>query len=262
LLLASRQLSELADSTLEVIALGGEAFTVADLRSLWSRVPALRVFNRYGPTETTIAVTNVELTPGMVEGGRITIGRPHPGVSFVLVDEEGQVVDEANRTAELYVGGVQLMDGYWADPVLTQEVLRSDVVSGMTLYRTGDLVYRDESDNYFYVDRADRVVKRSGVRISLVELSSLISQIDGVVSAACVTFDWDGGLGIVAFVVTDVELTDVEVRRAARELIPENMLPDRIERVATMPLNRSNQLDETRLLAEAGLRPLRPISAK
>jgi len=39
---------------------------------------ALRVFNRYGPTETTIAVTNVELTPAMIESGTVTIGRPHP----------------------------------------------------------------------------------------------------------------------------------------------------------------------------------------
>ena len=54
-----------------LVALGGEAMSVTDLRSLWSKVPALRVFNRYGPTETTIAVTNVELTPAMIEGGTV-----------------------------------------------------------------------------------------------------------------------------------------------------------------------------------------------
>jgi acyl-coenzyme A synthetase/AMP-(fatty) acid ligase len=261
LLLASPQISSLADSTLEIIALGGEACTVADLRALWSYAPTIRVFNRYGPTETTIAVTNVELTPAMIKDDTVTMGHPHPGVTFVLVDEEGRVVEEAHRTGELYIGGDQLMDGYVGAPVLTKEVMRVDVVPGETLYRTGDLVYRDDDDNYVYVDRTDRVVKRSGVRISLVELGASMSTLPGVVAATCLTFDREGEIGIAAFVVTDEERMALELRRAASQLIPESMLPDLINVVTAMPLNKSNQLDESKLLSEAGLRPFRPASA-
>lgn len=256
LLLASPQMSSLNDSTLKVIALGGEAITVTDLRMLWSRVPNLRVFNRYGPTETTIAVTHVELTPDVIERDAVPMGRPHPGVSFFLFDEDGRVIEDSDRVGELYVGGVQLMTGYWGNPELTRAVMRRDLVPGQTLYRTGDLVYRDETGNYVYVDRTDRVVKRSGVRISLVELSTSMSKLDGVTAAACVTFDREGELGIVAFVDTDAELSVLDLRRAASKLIPENMLPDRFESVSAMPLNKSNQLDEQRLLSEAGLRPV------
>jgi amino acid adenylation domain-containing protein len=254
LLLASPQFSILQDSTLKVIALGGEAIAVADLRTLWSKTPAIRVFNRYGPTETTISVTNVELTPDMIEHGTVTIGRPHPGITFVLVDDERDIIDTSHRTGELYIGGVQLMDGYWADSDLTESVMRRDVVLGHTLYRTGDLVYRDDDGSYVYVDRADRVVKRSGVRISLIELSSTMSQLEHVTAAACLTFDQEGDLGIVAFVVVDTELP-VDIRRASITVLPANMLPDRIELVAEMPLNSSNTLDESGLLATAGLRP-------
>ena len=260
LLLASRQILDLRNSTLQTIALGGEATSVEDLRSLWSQAPAIRVFNRYGPTEATIAVTNMELTPDMIDGGTVPFGSPHPGVSFVLVDDDGRIIEEANRTGELYIGGAQLMHGYWADPLLTGEVMRSDIVPNQILYRTGDLVYRDEFDHYVYVDRVDRVVKRSGVRISLVELSALMNKVDGVESAACIIFDHGGELGIVAFVTTEKEISAIELRRAARQIIPENMLPDRIERITTMPLNRSNQLDENQLLSTAGLQTYRPAS--
>jgi len=262
LLLASPQMVALRDSTLEILAFGGEACSASDLRALWSYAPAIRVFNRYGPTETTIAVTNVELTPDTIDDGRVTIGRPHPGVFFVLVDEHGRVIEAPNLAGELYIGGVQLMDGYWADPDLTREVMRDDLVPGETLYRTGDLVFRDERDNYVYVDRADRVVKRSGVRVSLVELSASMSKLGNVDAAACLTFDREGELGIVAFVATKAHLSTLDLRLAASELIPENMLPDRIEFVTSMPLNRSNMLDESRLLSEAGLRPFRPSSAQ
>jgi acyl-coenzyme A synthetase/AMP-(fatty) acid ligase len=261
-LLASPQVSNLSNSTLEMIALGGEAISVTDLRAFWARLPSIRVFNRYGPTETTIAVTNVELTPDMIEGGTVTIGRPHPGVSFVLVDDHERVIEAAYQTGELYIGGDQLMDGYWANPQLTSHVMRSDLVPEVKLYRSGDLVYHDEDGNYVYVDRTDRVIKRSGVRISLVELSASMNKIDDVVAAACLTFDRDGELGIVAFVISEVELSAIEARRAASQLIPETMLPDRIEFVTSMPLNTSNQLDEPRLLAAAGLRPFRPITAR
>jgi amino acid adenylation domain-containing protein len=262
LLLASPQMSNLSKSTLATIALGGEAIAVGDLRDLWSKVPAMRVFNRYGPTETTIAVTNAELTPNMIEGGIVTIGHPHLGVTFTLVDEDGSVVESTNQVGELYIGGTQLMDGYWADPDLTAMVLRRDIVRGQTLYRTGDLVYRDDDGDYVYVDRADRVVKRSGVRISLLELSSSISNLNRVSAASCVVFDREGELGIVAFIVADEGVTAVDLRRAAMAVLPANMLPDQIELIAAMPLNRSNALDEAGLLSLSGLHPFRPASKR
>src|ERR1700722_18668935 len=124
------------------------------------------------------------------------MGEPHPGTSFHLVGENGRIVDEADRVGELYISGLQLMHGYWGAQTLTDEVLRTDVVPGLTVYRTGDLVYRDERGRYVYVDRADRVVKRSGVRISLVELTEAMRNLAGVSAAACVMFDNQGELGI------------------------------------------------------------------
>jgi D-alanine--poly(phosphoribitol) ligase subunit 1 len=177
-------------------------------------------------------------------------------VSFFLIDESGNLVEEADRVGELYIGGAQLMDGYWGAPVLTQEVLRSDVVPGSTVYRTGDLVFRDKSGSYVYVDRADRVIKRSGVRISLIELSEAMRSLAGVAVAACVTFDDEGELGIVAFVVAEAAVSVPELRRAARERLPETMLPNRIELVQELPMTKSSKLDERLLLTEAGLRPL------
>jgi acyl-coenzyme A synthetase/AMP-(fatty) acid ligase len=152
------------------------------------------------------------------------------------------------------------MDGYWGAPALTKEVMRTDVVPGETVYRTGDLVYRDKNGSYVYVDRADRVIKRSGVRISLVELSEIMRSLVGVTGAACMTFDNEGELGIVAFVVTSGAASALDLRRAALKQIPESMMPNRIELVEAFPLNKSNKLDERLLLLEAGLRSLSPAA--
>ena len=105
LLLASALMETLAESHLHVVALGGEASSPADIRALWAAAPDLEVFNRYGPTETTIAVTHVKVTPADLAAGTVPIGQPHPGVTFHLVDDEGRVVETPDQVGELYIGG-------------------------------------------------------------------------------------------------------------------------------------------------------------
>jgi acyl-coenzyme A synthetase/AMP-(fatty) acid ligase len=84
-----------------------------------------------------------------------------------------------------------------------------------------------------------------------------LNQLDHVTAAACLTFDHDGELGIVAFVTLNTALSALELRRAAHSVLPANMVPDRFEVVDAMPLNRSNALDESGLRERAGLRPFR-----
>ncbi len=261
LLLASPQMDELQGSTLQVIALGGEASALADIRALWAAAPQLRVFNRYGPTETTIAVTHLELTGELVADGTVPLGRPHPGVTFHLVDDRGHLVDQADQVGELYIGGSQLMTGYWGAPALTERVMRTDVVGGETVYRTGDLAYRNQQGDYVYVERADRVIKRSGVRISLLEVAEAVRNLPGVADAACVVFDNGGEVGIAAFVVTERPVPALQLRQGASRRLPDSMLPDRIELVSELPLTTSSKLDERRLLGEAGLHgPAGPLA--
>ncbi|HEY7049814.1 MAG TPA: amino acid adenylation domain-containing protein [Jatrophihabitantaceae bacterium] len=255
LLLPSKELAGLADTELRILPLGGEACSPSDVALLWEAAPQLRVFNRYGPTETTIAVSHFEITPDVIAGGgAVPIGQPHPGSSFHLIDGDGGLIDEPDHVGELYIGGEQLMAGYWGAPDLTAQVLRTDVIPGQTLYRTGDLVRRDHTGNYIYVDRADRVVKRNAVRISLVELGEVVRGLPGVTAATCVAFDNDGDLGIAAFVVGATPSTPAELRRATGERLPATMLPDSFHVVDALPMTSSNKVDERRLLADAGLR--------
>jgi acyl-CoA synthetase (AMP-forming)/AMP-acid ligase II len=254
LLLASPAVSKLASSSLAVVALGGEACSASDVEALWAVMPGLKVFNRYGPTETTIAVTHFELDRNsLAHGGAVPIGRPHPDVTFYLVDTTGTLVDGSGAVGELYIGGAQLMEGYWADPELTDEVIRSDIVAGQRLYRTGDLVYRDEHGNYIYVDRADKVIKRQGVRISLVEVAEALRNLAGISAATCAAYDNAGHPGIAAFVVATTPLGPLDIRKAASASLPSTMLPDIIEVVDSLPLTSSGKVDDRSLLRAAGL---------
>jgi len=250
-----------------MVAVGGEALSGPDVAALWERVPQVRVFNRYGPTETTITVTNHRVSEADTAWAVVPIGAPHGGVIFRLLDEQGALVEGRETPGELYIGGDQLMDGYLGAPELTAEVLRDDFVVGETLYRTGDVVYRDAAGDYCYVDRADRVVKRNGVRISLVELTHALRTVPGVGAATCTTYAGpDGGTGIVGFVVVDADAAPRAggagqgaagatqwIDAGIRQVLPATMVPDRIEVVDHLPMTSSGKVDERSLLASAGL---------
>jgi amino acid adenylation domain-containing protein len=267
LLLTDPRLSRLAESALSLVAVGGEALLGPDVAALWERVPQVRVFNRYGPTETTIMVTHHRVSEADTDRAVVPIGTPHDGVTFRLLDGQGALIDAPETPGELYIGGDQLMEGYLGAPELTAAVLRDDFVAGETLYRTGDLVYRDAAGDYCYVDRADRVIKRSGVRISLVELTHALCTVPGVEAATATTYARpDGGSGIVGFVVVDGTAAPRAgaagtgeagatrwIDAGIRQVLPVTMLPDRIEVVDRLPMTSSGKVDERSLLASAGL---------
>ena len=254
LLLSSPLLSDLSSSSLRSLVLGGEACVSADLELLWSAMPELRIFNRYGPTETTIAVTTFEVTPEVVKHRPLVpIGPPHPGVVFRIMDADGVEIEQAGEPGELYVGGTQLMAGYWKDPVLTKAVLRTDVITGEKLYKTGDLVFRDSRGNYTYLDRLDRVVKRSAVRISLLEVELALRTLSGVSGAVCVPFNRSGRLGIAAFVTIDRAVSELAIRRQALEWLSPTMIPDVVRVIESFPMTSASKVDAQALLATVGL---------
>jgi len=254
LLLSSRELSSLSATRLGTLGLGGEAVSVADLESLWSLVPGLRVFNRYGPMEATIAVTTFEVTPEVLSrGALVPVGQPHAGVVFRLVDADGNLVERPGEVGELYIGGTQLMAGYWRDPDLTAETVRTDVVPGERLFRTRDLMYRDDWGEYVYLDRTDRVVNRKAVRISLAEIANTLRSLPEVSAAVCLPFEQTGQVAIAAFVTCAAPMSALELRREALTHLPSTMLPDVFKIVDAIPMSSAGKVDERALLIGAGL---------
>jgi D-alanine--poly(phosphoribitol) ligase subunit 1 len=255
LLVSSRHLSKLHGTSLSTLLLGGEQCSVPDIRKLKAVTLNTRVYNRYGPTEATIAVTTHEVTTEDLESGWVPLGRPHEGVEFFLVGADRELISNAGEDGELYIAGEQLMSRYWGDNEATRRVLRSDVVPGKVLYKTGDLVRQNHRGDYLYRGRLDDVIKRNGVRLSLTEICHAIQQAKGVRGATCVLMDLGGRAGIAAFVEAGPEVTGLGLLEVARQLLPANALPDEVFVVSTFPLTGQGKLDHRRLLSEAGRRP-------
>lgn len=145
---------------------------IEEVRRSWG----ITVRDGYGQTETTAQVGN---TPGqpVVPG---SMGRPLPGYEVVLLDGDGEVVEEGEICVRLDPRPAGLMAAYRDDERLSREVLRHGA------YHTGDVARLDPSGSITYVGRSDDVFKASDYRISPFELESILIEHPAVVEAAVV----------------------------------------------------------------------------
>jgi amino acid adenylation domain-containing protein len=205
---------------LRSLVVGSERVS-ADLVRAWAG--RSRMFNAYGPTETSVLATTMRCSPD--EAGAPPIGAPLGNVRV-------QVLDRAFNPApvgvpgELYVGGVGLARGYVGRAELTAERFVADPFAGdgSRLYRTGDVVRWRGDGVLEFVGRADEQVKVRGFRIEPAEIEHVLLA-HPQVSAAVVLAD---GQHLVAYVVPVDAAVGVPAVEAQRAYVPERLTEDKI----------------------------------
>jgi acetyl-CoA synthetase len=138
----------------------------------------LKLYEAYGQTElTVVAGTFPWMTP---KPG--SMGMAAPGYDLDLVDADGRSC-EVGEEGQLVVRTdimrpLGMFDGYYRDAELTRKVWHDDI------YYTGDMAWRDEDGYYWFVGRADDVIKSSGYRIGPFEVESALLEHPAVLECA------------------------------------------------------------------------------
>ena len=144
----------------------------------WKELTGHELREIFGQTELCVTVGTfpwMKVCPG-------SMGKPSPQFDVDIVDEEGkscaagQVGEIVVRTQ--YETPVGMFLGYYRDEEGTRAVWHDG------MYHTRDLAWRDEWGYYWYVGRADDVIKSSGYRIGPFEVESALMEHDAVVETA------------------------------------------------------------------------------
>jgi len=210
-----------------------------------------RVWNLYGPTETTIWATFDRVLPGEP----ITIGRALPGVATYVLDEKGARVAPGTR-GELFIGGHGVARGYLNRPELSAERFVADPfagVPGARMYRTGDVASVRDDGRIDFFGRSDFQVKVRGYRIELGEIEAALEARDEIRSAvvAVRADDESGESALVAYVTVRpyADVTSSKLRRELLHTLPAYMIPDAVVVLDTLPVNANGKIDRTNLPA-------------
>ena len=138
----------------------------------------IKLKEAFGQTELTVVLSITKWT----EAKPGSMGKPSPGYDIDLLDdagnscqigEEGQIVIRTDKRKPAGMFG-----GYYRDTALTNKVWHDNV------YYTGDMAWRDEEGYFWFVGRADDVIKSSGYRIGPFEVESALVEHPAVLECA------------------------------------------------------------------------------
>ncbi|MDT5268373.1 MAG: hypothetical protein QOH49_559 [Acidobacteriota bacterium] len=244
--------------SLRAVTVGAEACP-PDLVGRHQHVlPRARLFNEYGPTETTIYCAAYECGAGDADRGSLPIGRPAAGARLYVLDDLLQPVP-AGVKGQLYVGGRGVARGYLNRPDLTAAAFVPDSFSaepGARLYQTGDVARWLADGQLEFLGRADEQVKVRGFRVEPGEVETALRACEGVRDVAVAAReDVPGERRLVAYVVAGEgpRPTTVELREQLRARLPEYMVPGAFVFLDELPLTLAGKVNRRALPApEAG----------
>ena len=189
-----------------------------------------------------------------------SMGRPLPGIDAAIVRKVGddgvEVIEEPDVQGELALrpGWPSMFRGYWGEPERYQKCFRGG------FYLTGDLAKRDRDGYFWFVGRADDVIKTSGHLVGPFEVESVLMEHEAVAEAGVIGKPDPVAMEVVkAFVsLKDGYEPTPELRREllafARTRLGAVVAPKEIDFRPTLPKTRSGKIMRRLLRArELGL---------
>lgn len=234
-------LSKFDMSKLKHCSIAGEPLN-PEVYNQWLKATGLKLMEGYGQTELTVTIATfpwLEPKPG-------SMGKPAPGYDVDLLDENGnscEVGEEGQIVIRTHNGKTfGMFDGYYRDKELTEKVWHDD------LYYTGDMAWRDEDGYYWFVGRADDLIKSSGYRIGPFEVESALVEHPAVLECAITAVpDPVRGQIVKATVVLAKNYTAsqdlvVELQEHVKKVTAPYKYPRIIEFVAELPKTISGKI--------------------
>lgn len=228
----------------------GEILTNTTVEKIQYEFPEAVVVNTYGPTESTVCVTEVVVDKNISgKYSPIPVGVAKKGTWIYVVDEEGNMLPDGKQ-GEIIIVGDTVSAGYYKDEGQTEKVFGIKNINGKDyrLYRTGDKGYL-ENGQLFYCGRLDYQIKLHGYRIELEDIENNIIKVGGVKKAVVIPKTENGkAKSLTAYIEYEEEIesefkTAQKVRNELKQFVPEYMVPKRIKIIESIPLTMNGKVD-------------------
>jgi amino acid adenylation domain-containing protein len=164
---------------LRLVLLSGDWIPVGLADAVRNRQPDARVISLGGATESSIWSIFYPIGEVPRTWVRIPYGKPLANQTLHVFDERLEPCP-VWTAGEIFIGGVGVARGYWADPRRTAERFIIHPVTFERLYCTGDIGRYLPGGDIEFLGRRDSQVKINGYRIELGEITAALERQPGV----------------------------------------------------------------------------------
>ncbi|NOU52057.1 amino acid adenylation domain-containing protein [Pseudoalteromonas sp. JBTF-M23] len=242
-----------AFSHIRALMLAGEKLRPELADRVYALAPEkLKLYNLYGPTETTLArfcypVPRLPLNALKALGATIPVGKPIADSSFLLKQNEHEKENQALRQGEVVIKSQYCSAGYW-DAEHLKAVAFADSFEQME-YATGDQGELNCHGDLVILGRLDKQIKINGQRVELAEIELAYERL-AEVQKAVVTYHQNaqGAQHIYAHLIAPQALELDQLHSQLAEQLPAYMIPSKVFQHARFELLPNGKSDRMLLL--------------
>ncbi len=225
-----------AFANLKAICIGAEPFPQGLYEKMRQFGIKGRIYNSYGPSETTVTVTIDHMTDE-----NISIGKPVGNTEIRILDTFG---NELPRFApgEITVVGKSVGSGYMnLDDVTAEKFIAFE---GAEAYKSGDIGLWNGRDKIECKGRRDNQVKLRGLRIELDEIEKVMTLFDGIDRSVVLVKENESGQYLCGYYTADAELFSDELTSFMKTKLTDYMIPGVFVYMEKFPMTANGKIDK------------------
>lgn len=242
---------------LKIFLFCGEELTKKTAENLLTRFPNAAIYNTYGPTEATVAISSIRINQQLLAHyEKLPIGYVKQDTT-VSIAQDGRPAP-LGEVGEIIISGPGVSKGYLNNPEKTAAAFFEK--DGVPSYRTGDAGSLTKDGLLLYEGRIDQQIKLHGYRIELGDIQNNLLK-DTRIKQAVVIPKYQGSKvqQLVAFIVLednnvqpDFKLTK-SIKEELAHFVMDYMIPQKFHYVEFLPQTVNGKIDRKKLSAEVNL---------
>lgn len=234
--------------TLRTAWFAGEVFPTKQFNYWKKHLPLVKFVNLYGPIEITLDCTYFIVERQIEDNEPIPIGYPCRNTDVLILNDKNEIASD-NQEGELCVRGTSLAMGYYNNPTKTSDVFVQNPLNSSypeILYRTGDVVFKNDRGEIIFKGRKDSLVKHMGYRIELGEIEHVIINTLKLVENGCIVYN-PVKKEITLFYESQNNISIAEMKKTIGEVFPKYMIPTVFYQMDQLPRNANGKIDRLQL---------------
>ena len=234
-------------SNLKQIISGGDFFPMKHLENWFYNNQKIKIFNVWGPTETSIVNSMYEIKKNdhqlFNKINSMPVGESTRRMEIKII-KNNKILSGANEKGFIHIAGKSICKGFIEEKNRYKKMIK--YINKKKYFNTGDIGYFDNNKKLYILGRIDNDIKIQGYRINQKEIEQVCETFENVFLSSIfkknITSEFSE-LQILIQLKKNREFDIFSFKKYLREKLPFYKIPKKVKIINKIPLNSNGKLD-------------------